>query len=321
MNQLVSVLTPFYNSEAYLPEYLETIQSQTYRPIELICVNDGSTDKTEQILLSKTEEFRQDNIEIKYIFKENGGIGSAISAGLKNFTGTYLAWIDHDDLILPAFIEKSVRFLEDNPQYGFCVSDITVYNENMPEIAEKKLGFKEKKEYVFKDILKGNFRFCPLGYLVRSNEMIKAIPDRTIYHSRYGQNIQMFLPLSHQNKLGYIDEVLGRRIIRKTSCSYADVKSGTEKQVSKQLEILDTYVETLRKMPKEVHHYVFYFEALKLINPLAFKLSKKEYDPGGAKAAVAVAGRSFILLLKSCKLLLLSSFAAVRTSMSGDKHE
>ena len=100
----VSIIMPVYNGEKYVKQALACALNQTYKNIEIIAVNDGSRDNTDEILSLYSEK-------ITYIKKENGGVSSALNAGIKAMTGDYFAWLSHDDLIDEDHIEKLVRFL------------------------------------------------------------------------------------------------------------------------------------------------------------------------------------------------------------------
>ncbi len=94
----VTIIIPVYNGENYVSEAIESALAQTYKNIEIIVVNDGSTDNTEKIIE-------------KYIKKTNGGVSTALNEGIKNMTGDYLSWLSHDDLYLPNKIEEQIKFL------------------------------------------------------------------------------------------------------------------------------------------------------------------------------------------------------------------
>lgn len=100
----VSIIVPVYNGEKYVAQAIECALSQTYSNIEIIAVNDGSTDGTDGILASYGDR-------IKYIKKENGGVSSALNAGISAMTGDYFAWLSHDDLIERDHIEKLIGYL------------------------------------------------------------------------------------------------------------------------------------------------------------------------------------------------------------------
>jgi glycosyltransferase involved in cell wall biosynthesis len=97
----ISIIMPVYNVEKYLKQCLESVINQTMPEIEIICVNDGSTDASPQIL----KEFAQKDDRIKIINKENGGIASARNRGLEYATGEYIGFVDSDDWIEPHMYE------------------------------------------------------------------------------------------------------------------------------------------------------------------------------------------------------------------------
>ena len=89
----VSVLVPVYNVERYLRECLDSIVNQTLKDIEIICINDGSTDSSLSIL----EEYAKNDSRIKIIDKSNSGYGISMNIGLDNATGDYVGIIESDD--------------------------------------------------------------------------------------------------------------------------------------------------------------------------------------------------------------------------------
>lgn len=95
MGEKISVIVPVYNQEAYLEQCIDSILSQSYQDLELILVNDGSTDGTVQIL----ENYRQKDARVRVLNKLNGGIGSSRNAGLEMATGDYIVFVDNDDWI------------------------------------------------------------------------------------------------------------------------------------------------------------------------------------------------------------------------------
>ena len=102
---LVSIVVPVYNTRAYLEECLASACAQTLRDIEIVCVNDGSTDGSDELL----HRIAADDERIKVIDKENGGLSSARNAGLAAACGTYIMLLDSDDLLVPQACEAVVR--------------------------------------------------------------------------------------------------------------------------------------------------------------------------------------------------------------------
>ena len=95
VSPLVSVVVPVYNSASYLPRCLDSISNQTLKNIEIICVNDGSTDNSLSIL----NQYAEKDSRFKIFSQENQGCWSARNLGLKNATGEYISFVDSDDYI------------------------------------------------------------------------------------------------------------------------------------------------------------------------------------------------------------------------------
>lgn len=106
--KLVSVIIPVYNGERYLGEAIENILAQNYRPLEIIVVNDGSTDTTENV----AERYERDII---YAFQENRGPGAARNKGLQTASGDIIGFLDVDDLWSKNKLSLQLACLEDEP--------------------------------------------------------------------------------------------------------------------------------------------------------------------------------------------------------------
>lgn len=102
----VSIVIPVYNGSNYLREAIDSALNQTYKNIEVIVVNDGSTDDTEEIALSYGDR-------IRYFSKENGGVASALNLGIMEMKGEYFSWLSHDDIYLENKIEKQIAILNE----------------------------------------------------------------------------------------------------------------------------------------------------------------------------------------------------------------
>lgn len=101
MEELISIIVPIYNVEDYLKRCLETIMQQTYKNLEIILVNDGSTDHSETII----QEFVEKDSRFVAVKKENGGLSDARNAGIEIAAGKFLIFVDSDDYIHPQFVE------------------------------------------------------------------------------------------------------------------------------------------------------------------------------------------------------------------------
>lgn len=110
MDVKVSVIIPIYNVEEYLPQCIDCIISQTYKDIELILVDDGSTDSCGEIC----NRYLERDSRIRYVYKTNGGQISARKAGTDVATGEYILFVDSDDWIDVDEIERLVEILRQN---------------------------------------------------------------------------------------------------------------------------------------------------------------------------------------------------------------
>ena len=103
---LVSIIIPIYNGSNYMREAIDSALAQSYKNCEVIVVNDGSDDNglTEKIALSYGNK-------IRYFYKENGGVSSALNFGIKQMKGIYFSWLSHDDRYYRDKVKKQIELL------------------------------------------------------------------------------------------------------------------------------------------------------------------------------------------------------------------
>lgn len=109
-NKKVSIITCFYNEEKYLTKAIDSVLAQTYSNFELILVNDGSTDRSDEIVKSY-----HDNRIIYISYEGNKHQSYARNRGIEAATGDYIGFFDGDDVMIPTKIEKQVKYLDENP--------------------------------------------------------------------------------------------------------------------------------------------------------------------------------------------------------------
>ncbi len=117
----LSVILPIYNQERYLAKCLDSIINQKYYNLEIVCVNDGSTDSTAKIL----DEYSKKDDRIRIVSKPNGGVASARNAGLDASRGRYITFVDPDDYVHPDIYVKTVQYMED-----YDLVQFNAYNDN-----------------------------------------------------------------------------------------------------------------------------------------------------------------------------------------------
>ena len=136
----VSIIIPCYNQAAYICETVESALAQTYPYIEIICINDGSTDNSAEII----EKLAQKEDRLLFLNeKENKGVVQARNIAISKSTGDYILPLDADDTIEPAYVEKAVDILENNPEIGIVYCKARLFGEKqgewkLPEFSEKE---------------------------------------------------------------------------------------------------------------------------------------------------------------------------------------
>lgn len=120
----VSIIIPVFNGENYLSQAIDSALSQTYPSVEVIVVDDGSTDGTAHICQSYGSK-------IRYFHKENGGVSSAVNFGISKMRGDYFSWLSHDDIYHPDKIEKQIAALNS------CKDNTVVVHGNFNILNEK----------------------------------------------------------------------------------------------------------------------------------------------------------------------------------------
>ena len=127
----ISVIIPSFNCARYLPEAIESVLAQTCRDHEIIVVNDGSTDNTDQVVAIYRDR-------IRYFCQENQGVASARNTGIQRARGSYVCFLDADDILLPKKLETQAAFLDQNPNVHIVYSDGLLFRINRYGVEEDR---------------------------------------------------------------------------------------------------------------------------------------------------------------------------------------
>jgi len=119
--RLVSVIVPTYNRAPLLAQTLESVRLETYRPIELIVVDDGSTDDTPDVV-RRFKESAEGDLEVKYIAQTNQGAAAARNRGLEECIGEFIQFLDSDDLLHPEKISAQAAVMQEEPEVDYVFS-------------------------------------------------------------------------------------------------------------------------------------------------------------------------------------------------------
>lgn len=186
----VSVLMPVYNTERYLALAIDSIISQTFTDWELIIVNDGSTDKSEEIVLSYTDT------RIRYIRNaENKGIIYTRNMMIEMALGTYIAFLDSDDISDASRLEYQVKFLDNHPEYALCGTWGVMIDDNGQQIG--KINMPSSDEEIRCSLLFVN-TFIQSSIMIRREVLISHPYDKAY---PVAEDYELWCRLSHLYKL------------------------------------------------------------------------------------------------------------------------
>lgn len=156
----VSIIIPCYNQGKYVAEAINSALRQTFKDIEIVCVNDGSTDNSVKTIKSFENKYKN------FIFlnnEENRGVIYSRNFAIKNCNGTYILPLDADDIIEPTYVEKAVKILDNNPNIGIVYCKAKIFGNY-----DKYWNLKPFNK---SDILYENCIFC--SALFRKSDFIK----------------------------------------------------------------------------------------------------------------------------------------------------
>lgn len=193
----VSIIVAVYNGEKCINNCIDSILKQTFKNYEIVIVNDGSTDRTKEII----ESFDSKNIKIIHLSK-NCGVSYARNYGVDTALGEYIAILDADDLALPQRIEKQVKFLDENKHIAMCGTSFMLESElcNYGNVL-KPLNDEE--------IRKGISWNCPIAnttLMIRKNVFIEVggYPN----NFRHGEDYRFFVNVLEKYKAANIPDSL-----------------------------------------------------------------------------------------------------------------
>jgi glycosyltransferase involved in cell wall biosynthesis len=193
---LVSVIIPTYNRSRLVVEAVDGVLRQTVRDVEVIVVDDGSTDDTKALIESIVDK------RVRYFYKQNGGVSTARNLGLKHVTGGYVCFLDSDDLWPPNFLEIMLDALGKNPDYGaaYCARTILYPDGTKLESYEKDQC---KSGFLTKDLFKKTF--IQTSTLCFRRNMLEGFSfDERL---RNAQDVDAWLRLSTRIKYLFVPQI------------------------------------------------------------------------------------------------------------------
>lgn len=237
---MVSIVVPVYNAENYLKKCVDSLINQTYKDIEIILVNDGSTDDSLKIC----NEYNNLDKRVRVIDKENGGASSARNAGIRVATGDYIMFADSDDYADENWVNEVVDAQEKNKDaFVFCDICGVLSNKEVVKLHGKQIesGYYKLKDYYLFSI--NNVLNQPVNKIF-VNRIIK---ENSIYFDeslQIGEDLVFNLEyIKHCDEIYFIDKVLyyclTNRLDSLCHCYYSDLFETNMTMYKKHLELFD----------------------------------------------------------------------------------
>lgn len=205
---LVSIIVPVYNSERYLPTLLDSLLSQTYHNLEVICINDGSKDSSLQILNDRSSQ----DARVVVVDKENSGAAATRNVGLDRATGEFLCFVDSDDYVMPTAIERLVGIAVEH-YADAVIFDMDNFDDATGETSPTNAVVKEfvpsRTVFKLKDV--PNFYKRIVGFTVNKLYRSSYLNDIHLRFPQLRAHEDMpftYVALSAARTLYYLDETL-----------------------------------------------------------------------------------------------------------------
>jgi glycosyltransferase involved in cell wall biosynthesis len=224
----VSVVIPTFNAESFVGEALQSVHDQTLKAVEVIIVDDGSTDGTLRVV----EGFR-DSLDLTIVRQPNAGPSAARNTGIRRARGRYCAFLDADDVMLPQLLSIGSAVLDAQADVGFVLTNVLTFDGRGP-IQFKRWNLSTAPgETVLDKLLVENF-VTTSAVMVRTERLIEAglFNERR----RVAEDYELWLSLASRWKVGLIDESLVR--YRYTQGSLSSDKLFSARSA---LEVVETF--------------------------------------------------------------------------------
>jgi glycosyltransferase involved in cell wall biosynthesis len=273
----VSVIMPAFNGGRYIREAMNSVIAQTYRAFELIVVDDGSTDKTRDIVSDFIKENRE--LPIRYLYQANRGAASARNAGIADVRGEYIAFLDCDDVWFPHKLEVQVPALETDKSAGLVFGDIVSFGEGRVDTAPASKIFDLSK------IDKGISRLFAGNYISTLTVMVKkaCLEKAGVFDESVTivEDYDLWLRIAKYCKIVYVDSLVAKYRVHPGNLSRI-TKDNEEKLLLDMIKIrkraLEQSPEILRELSPGTLNRCYYKLYLNLAT-----LRLKRGDRAGAR--------------------------------------
>lgn len=196
----VTVIIPAFNAEAYIGETLASVREQTLRDIEVLLIDDGSSDGT----LREAERF-VGTMDLKIIEQANAGPAAARNVGIKRAASAYCAFIDCDDLMLPERLAAQAAALDADPDLGLAFTDLMTFNESGIVHRTRRAFSDPCGGMVLERLLMDNFITTSTVMAPRQRLIEAGLFDES---SRLSEDFDLWLRIARRWPIAYVDQPL-----------------------------------------------------------------------------------------------------------------
>jgi glycosyltransferase involved in cell wall biosynthesis len=203
---LVSVVIPCHNSARYLTESVDSVLAQTYPAIEIVVVDDGSTDDTSAVART---------LPVEYVYQPNRGVSAARNQGIRHSRGKYILFLDYDDRLLPRAVEIGVKLLEEHPECAMAVGEHRYIAADGTPLGSSRKHATGRDHYEM--LLEHNFVETPCSALHRRSSLTATgLFDETLHG---GEDHELYLRIARQGPLIAHDKEVSEYRLHGTSSS------------------------------------------------------------------------------------------------------
>lgn len=243
----VSVIMPVYNSSQFIAEAIESAINQTYKDLEIIVIDDGSTDSTSAIVGKYVKQYSG---RVRYFYQSNCGPAAARNRGIKEAGGEYMAFLDSDDIWLPEKSELQISRLETDPKCGLVHTKrvrIGLDGETLLTRHGEPL-----EGHVFDRLLKEN-SICSSSVMIRKSCLDAAGLFNEDRNNR-SEDYDIWLRIAHKYQLGFIDQILVKYRVNPDGYNRSNIASAYKSEIGVFLKAVELYEGDKEILIKERLH-------------------------------------------------------------------
>lgn len=237
---LMSVVIPVFNGAAYVAKAVQSVRNQTMQDVEIIVVDDSSTDGTQEILMELER-----SAGIRMVLQQHQGASVARNTGIERARGDFIAFLDSDDVWLPEKLARQLDYFEKHPEVGLVYTDLEIVGED--GVVQNRMSARDCREPMVRAFVDGHGPEMSTS-LIRSDVVRKAGGlNPAIYFTR--EDMDFFIRVYRMTEFGCVDEVLVRKLRHAPRATFFDFERHRDLDLSGYERFLDD-LENLPQLSK-----------------------------------------------------------------------